>query len=82
MSEHEDLIHNVATAGTIDLKALLDDMATSLGLTVAEVIRFGPFLSRAWVAGAKAFQTEVLARAIEEGEGDDPHFPLRDDDAA
>ena len=46
-------------------------MATQLEMTVGEVLRFGPFLSRAWIAGAKAFQTEMLAREIEAG-GDFP----------
>jgi hypothetical protein len=70
VSEQDDLVQNIATAGTIDLKALLDDMAEALELTVGDILRLGPFLSRAWIAGAKAFQTEMLARAIEEGDAD------------
>lgn len=69
-SQQDDLVRNIATAGTTDLKELLNDMAETLELTLGDVLRFGPFLSRAWVAGAKAFQTEMLARAIEEGEAD------------
>ncbi|HEV7769698.1 MAG TPA: hypothetical protein VGO66_03450 [Solirubrobacterales bacterium] len=69
-SQQDDLVRNIATAGTTDLKALINDMAEALELTVGDVLRFGPFLSRAWVAGAKAFQTEMLARAIEEGNAD------------
>ena len=80
MSEQDEVIQNIVTVGATDLKALLDDMGTSLELTVAEVMRLGPFLSRAWIAGAKAFQTEMVARSIEE-EGEFPFGPDEDGDS-
>ncbi|HSK49499.1 MAG TPA: hypothetical protein VK889_03280 [Solirubrobacterales bacterium] len=64
-------MRNIGLAGQADLRRLIDEMATQLEMTVGEVLRFGPFLSRAWIAGAKAFQTEMLAREIEAG-GDFP----------
>ena len=67
MSERDELVRNIGLAGQADLKRLIDEMATQLEMTVGEVLRFGPFLSQAWVAGAKAFQTEMLAREIEAG---------------
>lgn len=67
MSERDELVRNIGLAGQADLRRLIDEMATQLEMTVGEVLRFGPFLSRAWIAGAKAFQTEMLAREIEAG---------------
>jgi hypothetical protein len=74
MSEQDEVIQNILVTGTTDLRELIDDMGCSLELTVAEVMRFGPFLSRAWVAGAKAFQTEMVARSIEAESKDE--FPF------
>jgi hypothetical protein len=71
VSERDELVRNIGLAGQTDLKRLINEMATQLEMTVGEVLRFGPFLSQAWIAGAKAFQTEMLAREIEAG-GDFP----------
>lgn len=67
MSERDELVRNISLAGQADLRRLIDEMATQLEMTVGEVLRFGPYLSQAWIAGAKAFQTEMLARQIEAG---------------
>jgi hypothetical protein len=73
MSEQHEAIQNIAMAGTADLRALIDDMGTSLGLTVSEVMGIGPFLCSAWIAGATAVQTEMVARSIEkESDGEFP----------
>jgi hypothetical protein len=80
MSEHDDLVHNMFTAASADLRPLLNEAGEQLELTVGQVIGLGHFLSSAWVAGAKAGQAEMMAQAVEQGIDVRAGFARRDED--
>lgn len=80
MSEHDDLLHNMFTAASADLRPLLNEAGEQLELTVGQVIGLGHFLGTAWIAGAKAGQAEMMAQAIEQGIDVQPRVACRDED--
>jgi hypothetical protein len=68
MPEYGDLLRNYSTAAAQDLKPMIREAATALGLEGDRLIQaLGGFMARAWMAGALAGQSEMVAQAIDQG---------------
>jgi hypothetical protein len=48
-----------------EFKALMEESADALNLTVDETIAMWSFLGQAWIAGTRACETEVMASLLE-----------------
>lgn len=69
VSDYEDLLRNYTTHAAGALPPIIEDAASRLGVQddPAKVEALGEALARAYMAGADAGQSEVLAQAAEQG---------------
>lgn len=82
MADTDDMLENMVSAVMRDLEPMIDEAGIELELTVPQVVEMGKFLCRAWVAGAKAGQAEIMAQAIEKEADDNSGGFIPDDGLA
>jgi hypothetical protein len=68
VSDYDDLQQRYAGVAAEDLKPIIEDAATLLGVdTPSTVEQLGVLFARAWMAGAQAGQDEMVDQAAEGG---------------